>query len=125
MDVAPRPTAEPAFLIRALLAAAVGIGLALALRHGLIEPREIGFQCGPGAAPWWCGLRRAVLMAYQSNGLGWAGLATGAAALFLGWRGAALLALLVGGAGLVLYNTGLAAIGVLGGMVAAVRIARG
>lgn len=120
------PTAfDRSFLLRAVGLGLGAIGLAVLLRYGLVEPRTMGFQCVPDGGPWWCVLRKALVVSFTTKSLGWASVLSGTAALFLGWRGAAGLALLTGGLGLVLYNTGLASVGFLFGLIAAVRAARG
>ncbi len=93
------------------------------VRYGWIEPTELGAACesaGPwNAAPWWCGVRSALIVFTQWGGFGWLALGLCGAALLRARHGArrsgfAWAALAAGGTGLVLYNATLAAVAVVG-----------
>jgi hypothetical protein len=101
-----------AWLVPLLLGAAA-LTAALVTRYVWIESTEIGLACAPLPAPWWCEARFLLIMVHQHDGWGLAALATGILALLTRWYPLALLALVVGLMGLVLYNTGLAAVGLL------------
>lgn len=99
---------------------------AMALRYGVIEPREIGAACQVGLGPWWCGLRAAVVVVFQSGLLGGGSLILAVVALAAGDRAlgrvAAVAAIMTGAAGLVLYNAGVASAGLLLGLITAARL---
>jgi hypothetical protein len=100
---------------------AAALTLALVTRYVWIESTEIGLTCSVVPPPWWCELRFAVIMVHQHEGWGLATLAAGVLALLTRWYPLALLALVVGMLGLVLYNTGLAAVGLLAGLLLILR----
>jgi hypothetical protein len=96
-------------------------GLAYALRFGLIEPAALAHVCGAAAAPWWCGLRGAVIVAFASGGLALAALASAGAATLLRARGWALAAVCLGVAGLVLFSYEAGAVALLAGLLVLAR----
>ena len=105
-----------------IAAALAGVALALAARHGLVEPAELTAACD--AAPWrdWaCALRTATVQAFTDNRLGGAALALAALATVTRWRGATLAALAAAGAAVVLYSTELGALALLLGALVGVR----
>src|SRR3546814_17947821 len=83
-------------------AVAVVIGIAMALRYLLVEPHAMGHLCDSGDGPWWCYLRLAVILTFNTGGLGFISLAAGLVSLFRWTSAAALVALLVGAAGLAI-----------------------
>ncbi len=101
---------------RILLWACVGIGtlgVALALRHLVIEPHDIGMTCVNDAAPWWCTPRQGIVMMHIWEIWGWAGLVGGGLGLVFRWRWAIWLGFVMSLMGLVLYNADLAAVGLM------------
>ena len=110
---------------KAVAASLVMLLIAMALRYGVIEPREIGAACQAGLGPWWCGVRMAVVMVFQSGVLGGGSLIAAAAEVVIGdkaWgRAAAVAAMMTGAAGLVLYNAGLGGAGFLLGLITLAR----
>ena len=112
------------FAARVWLGLAAVLAGAAALRFLLIEPHEVGHLCLQGDAPWWCLVREGTVSAFRSQAFGWLSLAAGCWAW---WRESArwaAAAMLVGAAGLMLYNTNLAAPGVLLGIVMLAKGAR-
>jgi hypothetical protein len=104
--------ARPSIVVWIVCAAAI-LALAFVIRFLWIEQTEIGLACAAVPAPWWCLPRTAIIHVHQYNGWGLAALCGGIAALLFRWRWAAILGLAAGLLGLVLYNTGLAAVGLL------------
>ena len=103
-------------------AALAGVALALAARHGLVEPTELTAVCD--AAPWrdWaCALRTSTVQAFTHHRLGGAALALAALASVTRWRAATLAALAAAGAAVVLYSTELGALALLLGALVGVR----
>ena len=92
---------------------AVILAVAFATRYLWIEPSAMGLACAAVPPPWWCAPRTAIILVHQYNGWGLAALAGGLSTLLFRWRWAAVIGLGAGLMGLVLYNTGLAAVGVL------------
>jgi hypothetical protein len=112
------------FPLRVWLGLVAILAATAALRFLLIEPHEIGHLCLQTDAPWWCGVRDGVAIAFRSQAFGWLSLAAG---LWAWWRSDArwaAAAMLVGAAGLMLYNTDLAAPGVLLGIIVLAKGAR-
>lgn len=108
----------------AWLGTALVLAACAALRFLLIEPHEIGHLCLQDSAPWWCELRSGLAVAFRSQAFGIVSLAAG---VWAWWRADArwaAAAMLIGAAGLMLYNTNLAAPGVLLGIIALAREAR-
>lgn len=87
------------------------------VRYRLIETSEIAFLCDPGNGPWWCAVRRAIVLSFTTKGIGWASLGLGVVALSTQRRVFAITAMALGIAGLVLYCWDTAAIGFLLGLV--------
>ena len=104
-----------------LILGGVALGLALVTRYVWIESTEIGLSCGVASPPWWCELRYIVIRTHQLDGWGLVALGAGLLSLLTRWYPLALLALVVGLTGLVLYNTGLAAVGLLAGLLVIIR----
>jgi hypothetical protein len=106
------------FAFRIWLGLVVVLAATAALRFLLIEPHEIGHLCLQTDAPWWCAAREGVAITFRTQAFGWLSLAAG---LWAWWRSDArwaAVAMLVGAGGLMLYNTDLAAPGVLLGIIA-------
>jgi len=104
-----------------LIVGGAALGLALVTRYVWIESTEIGLSCSAVPPPWWCALRYVVIRIHQQDGWGLTALAAGILALLTRWYPLALLALVVGPIGLVLYNTGLAAVGLLAALLVILR----
>jgi hypothetical protein len=113
-------TGRKAWLVPLILGA-VALGVALVTRYVWIESTEIGLTCAALPPPWWCEPRYVVVRIHQLDGWGLTALATGVLALLTRWYPLALLALVVGLFGLVLYNTGLAAVGLLAALLLIIR----
>jgi hypothetical protein len=96
-----------------LILGGVALALALVIRYVWIESTEIGLSCAATPAPWWCEPRYLIIRFHQENGWGLITLAAGLISLLARWYRLALVALVFGMLGLVLYNTGLAAVGLL------------
>src|SRR5258708_6092117 len=96
----------------ALAWTAAGLALGAALRYGVIEPRSIGQTCGGVGIPWWCLPRTGLIKAHEWYLYGGSAIAAAAAGW---WRRPAWAqaALGLGGVGLVVYNTEVAAVGIL------------
>jgi hypothetical protein len=104
-----------------LILGAGALALALVARYVWIESTEIGLSCAAAPAPWWCEPRYLIIRFHQENGWGLITLAAGLISLLTRWYWMALVALMVGMLGLVLYNTGLAAVGLLVALLLIVR----
>lgn len=96
-----------------IVCAAGILALAFVLRYLWIEPSAMGLACAALPPPWWCAPRRSIILVHQHDGWGLVALAGGIVTLLFRWRWAAALGLTGGLLGLVLYNTGLAAVGLL------------
>lgn len=88
---------------------ATGFALAFWLRHGVIQPPEIGIACGQADAPAWCQPRQWLISAQHYRVWGWAALAAALASLFLGGRAFIAIGLIFAALALVLYNATLGA----------------
>lgn len=108
----------------AWLGLVVVLAATAALRFLLIEPHEIGHLCLQAEAPWWCAARSGLAAVFRTQAFGVASLAAGGWAWWRGDARWAAAAMLIGAAGLMLYNTNLAAPGVLLGIIALAREAR-
>ena len=115
-----RHAAWKAWLVPLILGG-VALGLALVTRYVWIESTEIGLSCAAMPPPWWCEARLVVIRIHQENGWGLVALGTGLISLLTRWYPLALFALAVGLFGLVLYNTGLAAVGLLAALILIIR----
>ncbi|MBF0460778.1 MAG: hypothetical protein HQL87_05220 [Magnetococcales bacterium] len=104
-----------------LVAEWVTIGVIMALvRRYAIEPESIGLLCQAGTAPWWCGLRHALILAVHFKMIGYLATTMGVIALW-STRGIwGRLAMDLGAAGLVFYNVSWAAAGFVLGLLAVV-----
>src|SRR5438128_12529956 len=100
-------------VIRALLWIAAGIGLGAVLRYAVIEPRRIGQTCGGIGIPWWCLPRTGLIKAHEWYVYGGSAIAAAGLAWWRGRAGRAQAALALGAVGLVVYNTEVAALGML------------
>lgn len=100
-------------------------GGAFAFRLLAIAPRATVGLCAAANPPAFCAPRHAVLMAQYYQGFGWAALALGLAAFFLGRRAPAALALGLGIAAVVNYNATTGIIGAALGLVAWLGLATG
>ena len=109
------------FALRAWLGLVAVLAATAALRFLLIEPHEIGHLCLQSEAPWWCAVREGLAIAFRSQAFGLLSLAAGAWGWWKGDARWAAVAMLVGAAGLMLYNTDLAAPGVLAGIIVLAR----
>ena len=100
------------------LAVLAAFAAAALLRYLLIEVYAIAFLCDAAVgAPWWCALRRVVVLSFNTQALGYFSLLTGVLAVVTRSRIAALAALQAGAAGLILYCWESSAVGfVLGGL---------
>jgi hypothetical protein len=107
--------------IRLLAPAAIVLVLALAFRHGMVEPTSWAFACQP--APWsgWCPVRTVLLATFRHGELGWFALLVGIAAALLRAPRIASVAVAAGAAGLVLYSYEPAAAGALLGLLVIAR----
>lgn len=104
-----------------VVAAAIVLAVAMAIRFWLIEPRGIGIVCIEDLPPWWCGPRELLVRASLAGVWGIGALAAGVAALLLRWWAAAALAFGLGLVGLVLYNAGMGSAGFLLGLLSLLR----
>lgn len=119
-DSRRRGSSLKAWLVPLILGAGA-LALALVTRYVWIESTEIGLSCAATPAPWWCEPRYLIIRFHQENGWGLITLAAGLISLLTRWYWLALVALVVGMLGLVLYNTGLAAVGLLVALLLIVR----
>lgn len=115
-----RGAAWKAWLVPLILGGAA-LSLALVMRYVWIESTKIGLTCSALPPPWWCEARYAVIRVHQMDVWGLVALGAGLLALVTRWYPLALLALVFGLIGLVLYNTGLAAVGLLAGLLPILR----
>ena len=105
-----------------LLLAAAALALGLALRHQLVEPRDVAVLCRAGDAPAWCGVREVLVWCLRQGVFGWLGLAAAVAALLARWPGLVWPALAAGGIGAALYQAEVGAAAVLVALLAALRV---
>jgi hypothetical protein len=97
------------------------IALAAIFRYLVVEPRAMGFACSETPQPWWCAPREIVIQAHLKNVWGWVAAISGLVALLLRQRWAAPIAIIAGLAGIVLYDTSLASLGFLLGLLRLLR----
>jgi len=104
-------------------AALLVLAVAMAIRYGLIEPRDMGLACVEAVRPWWCGPRDLLVYLSLEEIWGFASLAAGLAGIVIGARGRALawIGFTAGLVGLVLYNAGTAAAGLLLAIIGLLR----
>jgi hypothetical protein len=107
-------------LIASVIVALAVVGAALAVRYILVEG-DMAQACIALQPPSWCAARGSLVEFFRAEGFGYAALAAGVLAHLFGGRPAAVVALIVGAAGLVLYNTGLASIAMLLGLLRLIR----
>jgi hypothetical protein len=107
-------------LIASICLALAVVATALAVRFLVIEG-SMAQACIAAAPPSWCAARNSLVQFFRAEGFGYAALAAGILAHLFGGRPMAIVALIVGAAGLVLYNTGLASVAVLLGLLRLVR----
>lgn len=112
--------ARNGLLLGGVAAASAVLAAALAVRFIVIEGTAAQ-ACIAAAPPSWCAMRHSLVQFFRAEGFGYAALAAGLLAHFGGGRVMAVAALIVGAAGLVLYNTGLASVAVLLGLLRLVR----
>lgn len=104
-----------------IIGALAVLGLAAAFRYAVVEPREMGFACSETPQPWWCGPREIIIQAHLKNVWGIVAVIAGAAALMLRQNWATPIAIIAGLAGIVLYDTSLASLGFLLGLLRLLR----
>ena len=107
-------------LIAGVCLALAVVAAALAVRFLVIEG-SMAQACISATPPSWCAARNSLVQFFRAEGFGYAALAAGILAHLFGGRPMAVVALVVGAAGLVLYNTGLASVAVLLGLLRLVR----
>ena len=107
-------------LIAGVVVALAVVAAALAVRFIVIEG-QMAQACIAMTPPSWCAARNSLVQFFRAEGFGYAALAAGILAHLFGGKPAAIVALIVGAAGLVLYNTGLASVAVLLGLLRLVR----
>lgn len=107
-------------LIAGVVTALAVVAAALAVRFIVIEG-QMAQACIAMSPPSWCAARHSLVQFFRAEGFGYAALAAGILAHLFGGRPMAIVALIVGAAGLVLYNTGLASVAVLLGLLRLVR----
>ena len=95
--------------------------LAAIFRYLVVEPRAMGFACSETPQPWWCAPREIIIQAHLKNVWGWVAAISGLIALLLRQRWAAPIAIIAGLAGIVLYDTSLAGLGFLLGLLRLLR----
>lgn len=98
---------------RALLACAFGLAIGYVLRYQVIEPRSIGQVCGGVGTPWWCPARTGLIKAHEWFVYGGAAVLLALLAWVRDDARWAVAALGCAGLGLVVYNTEVAALGLL------------
>jgi hypothetical protein len=106
-----------AWIVTALLV----LGLAAVFRYLVVEPRSMGFACSETPQPWWCAPREIIIQAHLKNVWGFVAAISGVVALLLRQRWAAPIAVITGLAGIVLYDTSLASLGLLLGLLRLLR----
>lgn len=87
----------------------LAFALAFWLRHGVIQPPDIGLACGRADAPAWCRPRQWLISAQHHRVWGWVALAGALTGLFLGGRAFIAIGLIFAAFALVLYNATLGA----------------
>ncbi len=105
----------PARPLGGIVLAIVAAALGLWVRYAFIEPEKFGVAC-EAAGPWWCVLRRGLMMAAGWQAIGLLAIAaalTGALAARRLSSPALHVAMFTGGAGLVLYNASIASAAVV------------
>ena len=98
---------------RALVLCALGLGVGYLLRYQVIEPRSIGQMCGGVGTPWWCPARTGLIKAHEWFVYGGAAVVLALVAWLRNDARWAAAALGCAGIGLVVYNTEVAAVGLL------------
>lgn len=105
-----------------LLAGALVAGLALWLRHGVLEAGVLPRDCTVAdASALGCLLKQALVQSFVDMRVGWLSLIAGALAFVRGARALAWVGWLCGVAGLVLYSYDPAAVGALLALLVLVR----
>jgi hypothetical protein len=104
-----------------IIAGLLVLGLAAVFRYLVVEPRAMGFACSETPQPWWCGPREIIIQAHLKNLWGWVAAISGIVALLLRQKWAAPIAVICGLAGIVLYDTSLASLGFLLGLLRLLR----
>jgi hypothetical protein len=116
MNVRVSPVLRRAFLLGALALAAGAV-----LRYHVIEPRPIGQMCGGVGTPWWCPLRTGLIKAHEWYIYGGAAIALAGVGWWRSDARWAMAGLAAAGLGLVLYNTEVAAVGLLAALLKLTR----
>lgn len=117
--------AHRSFVGPALIAAMLALAAAAAIRYGVIQPPQLGWTCQAAGHPWWCTPREALILTLQAGALGWCGVAAGLVSLLGGGRAICALAVVCGAASLLLYGAGAGALGLLLGLLRALRLRAG
>jgi hypothetical protein len=99
-------------IISLAVVTALSLGTALALRYGLVEPKDMTAQCDAGAQTMPCLIRRVTVGIFLLHGFGFAALAAATLAVIRPAFVLLLVACVAGVFGLVLYNTTVAGLGV-------------
>lgn len=115
----PRPVSDfrsrgRSNLATPLVVAALALAVAMAARHGLVEPAALTARCD--AAPWQgfeCSLRTLIVQAFVGQRIGVLAVVLALLATVMRWRAAAIASLMIGSAGMVLYSLTWAAPAVL------------
>jgi hypothetical protein len=124
------PAASSNWTIRRALSWALvpllGFALAFWLRYGVIQPQDIGIQCGQPDAPGWCGPREWLILGQHYGVWGWVALIGGSVALVAALpprllRIVLAIALVFSALALVLYNTTLGAVALVLTLLALLR----
>ena len=109
---------------RIWLPVAAALLLALLARYAFIQPTHMGLICDSATAPWWCLARRAVIMTFAFQGLGYAAIILGVLALFTRSRRISVVAACIGVTGLVLYCYEMSAVGLTLSVLTLARVAQ-
>ena len=102
---------------------ATAFALAVAARHGLVEPADMTAHCDGGAKDVWCTVRAWTIQSFVDQRIGWVALVLAMLATVTAWRSVATAALFVACIGLILYTIELCAPAVLLALLVFVRTA--
>jgi hypothetical protein len=106
---------------RALWCGALALVLGWLLRYQVIEPRSMGQMCGGIGTPWWCPLRTGLIKAHEWYVYGGVAILCAAMAWWRNDARWAVAGFACAGVGLVVYNTELAAVGLLLALLKLIR----